>query len=133
MQVLDTSVIYKWYVEENGSEQALKILSDFIVGKIEISVPDLVLYELANALKFNPQITEKDIEDVIDNFINLNLNIVVATSGLLKNAVKISYKYDVTIYDAIYIALAGDLNFEFITADKKLFDKIKFLSFVKLL
>ncbi|MEW6557539.1 MAG: type II toxin-antitoxin system VapC family toxin [Elusimicrobiota bacterium] len=133
MQVLDTSVIYKWYVEENGSRQALKILSNFIDGKTEISVPDLVLYELANALKSNPQNIEKDIEDVIDNFINLNLNIVVATSGLLKNAVKVSYKYDVTIYDAIYIALAEDLNFEFITADKKLFDKIKSLPFVKLL
>jgi predicted nucleic acid-binding protein len=40
---------------------------------------------------------------------------------------------DITVYDASYLILAQKLNANFITADLKLFRKIKDLNFVKLL
>jgi len=133
MQVIDTSVIYKWYVDEELSKKATEILVNFKEGKTEISMPELVFYEIANSLRFNPKNTEDDVVEVIDNLNSLNLNVVVITTGLLKDALKISYKYGITVYDGVFIALAKDLNFDFITADKKLYNKVLSLHFVKFL
>jgi len=133
MQVLDASVIYKWYADEDNSDKANKILEDYKSGKIEVSIPDLLILELSNALKFNPKITSSEINEIIDNIYALELNIIIPTIELIKSAVKLSYDYEITIYDAIYLALAKDLEFEFITADKKLYNKIEDVKFVKLL
>ena len=51
----------------------------------------------------------------------------------MKTAIDMAYDYDLTIYDSYFIALAKDLNFMFVTADEKLYKKIKNLRFVKLL
>lgn len=133
MEVLDTSVIYKWYVQEEGSEEALSIFEFFKKGKTKISIPDLVFYELTNVLRFNPRNTAGDVIEIIDNLSNLNLDIVVPTRALLKDAVRLAYRYDITIYDATFVALAQDLGYSFITADKKLYREIKNLRFVNLL
>lgn len=52
--ILDTSVIFKWYVKKNESEtvQADLILKKFIQGKEIIRIPDLLIYELTNALSY---------------------------------------------------------------------------------
>ena len=133
MKVLDTSVIYKWYVDEEDTPKALTLFDEFKTGRINLSIPDLVFYELANSLRYNPRNTEKDVEEVMENLSDLSLDIVIVTTGLIKNAIRLAYKYDITIYDATFAALAQDLEFEFVTADERLYKQIKKLPFVKLL
>lgn len=52
---------------------------------------------------------------------------------VIESAVNIAYQCDITIYDAYFAALAKELKFKFVTADEKLYNKIKKLDFVKLL
>lgn len=130
MQVLDASVIYKWYIEEIDSNKANEILTKYRTGETIITIPDLLIIELANALRFNPKTTLSDIEEIINNIYYLDLNIVVPTLELIKLSTKLSYQYKIIIYDAIYVALAKELGFEFITADEKLYSKIKNFRFV---
>jgi predicted nucleic acid-binding protein len=47
---------------------------------------------------------------------------------IVVNTVK---KYDITVYDAVFIPLAKLIGAIFVTADKKLYEKIKELKFVK--
>jgi len=54
MIVLDASVAVKWFSEEEYTEKALELRERIRVGKERVIVPDLLLYELANALKYNP-------------------------------------------------------------------------------
>jgi len=54
MSILDASVVLKWFVNEADSGQALKLREDFYAGKREIVVPDLLFFEIANALRYNP-------------------------------------------------------------------------------
>ena len=42
-----------------------------------------------------------------------------------------AFKYKTTIYDAFYAALANEIGFKFVTADNKLYQKIKDLDFVR--
>ena len=88
--------------------------------------------ELANAIRYNTGSTHQDVLDAVDNFLGLKVN-MVPTTDLIKRASENAFNYGITIYDAVYIALAEKLGYEFITADGKLYEKIKDLEYVKLL
>ena len=54
MIILDASVVVKWFSEEEYTDKALEIRERIRMGEERVIVPDLLLYELANALKYNP-------------------------------------------------------------------------------
>ena len=131
MKIADTSVVYKWYVTENETLEALDLLEDFNSGIERLAVPDLILYELANALRYSRKFNVKDVESALENFTSLGIEIITPNEALLKEAVRLAINHDVTVYDAVYVALAKSLGCELITADKKLHRKLSSLSFVK--
>jgi len=132
MRVLDASVIYKWYVEEEDTEKALFLREDFKKG-IKTAIPDFLFHELANALRYNPKIERKEVEEIIENISELGLEVIIMAPTLTKKALKFAYDYQISIYDSLYLALAQSLEFEFITADRRLYEKTKRLWFVKYL
>lgn len=129
--VLDTSVVLKWYKEEIYTEIAIKIKDEFIEGVHEIAVPDLVLYELTNAMRYDNNFTSEIIKESLSKFIDLEVDILIPTEEIINSAVEMSYKHDITIYDAIFVSLAELIGAAFITADEKLYEKIKELGFAK--
>mgnify|MGYP001558787121 FL=1 len=129
--VTDTSVILKWYKEEIYSEIAVKIKDKFVEGIHEIVVPDLILYELANAMRYDKGFGDDLIKQSIRQLVDLEIDITIPAEGLISESVDYARKYDISIYDAVYVALANQLDAMFVTADKKLFDKIKGLGFAK--
>ena len=52
MIILDASVVVKWFSEEEYTEKALEIRERIMRGEERVVVPDLLLYEQANALKY---------------------------------------------------------------------------------
>jgi len=131
--VLDSSVVIKWFSNEDYTETALELRDKFVEGDIEIVVPDLQIYEIANALRYNKQIKKLEVENAVKSLIEIGIKIISPKSEVMKTAIDMAYDYDLTIYDSYFIALAKDLNFMFVTADEKLYKKIKNLRFVKLL
>ncbi|MEM0011159.1 MAG: type II toxin-antitoxin system VapC family toxin, partial [Candidatus Bathyarchaeia archaeon] len=49
--VADASVIVKWIIPEDYTEDALRLRDDFLDGKIDIHAPSIILLEVANALR----------------------------------------------------------------------------------
>ncbi|MEW5768656.1 MAG: type II toxin-antitoxin system VapC family toxin [bacterium] len=98
MIVLDTSVIVKWYNKEEGTDKALKIQKSHIQGEEKISVPDLMLYELANAIRFSPANDLEELIAIIDNLSKLKLNIILPTTDIIKEAGRISFRYKISIF-----------------------------------
>lgn len=129
--VLDSSVLLKWFKEEKYSEISIKIKEGFVKGSHEVVVPDLVLYEMTNAMRyseaFDPDLTKRS----LDSFIDLGLDIVTPTQNLLNMAVDLSGEYETTLYDAIFVSLAKLIDATFVTADESLYEKIKNLEFVE--
>ena len=68
MIILDASVVVKWFSEEEYIDNALEIREKIRMGEERVVVPDLLLYELANALKYNPRFDANDVSDVYDAF-----------------------------------------------------------------
>lgn len=61
--VIDTSVAVKWFSEdEDDAENAFRLRQMLLDGLCSITIPDLLIYELANALKHNPNFTSKDVK-----------------------------------------------------------------------
>lgn len=132
-KVLDASVIIKWFTQEEKRELAIKLRERYINEEIEIVVPDLILYEIANALRYNNNFDEKDVIKAIQTIFDMEIYIINPNKEILQKAIEISYLKNISFYDALYIALAKGMNFNFITADKKLYEKTKDLLGIYLL
>ena len=131
--VLDASVLLKWFKQEKYTEIATRIKDDFVNGVHEIVVPDLILYEITNAMRHDKRFDARLVKESLDNLIKMEIDIVIPSQDLISHAIEISYNNNVTIYDAIYIALAELNNAVFITADEKLHKNTMKLKFVKLI
>jgi len=126
--VLDSSVVFKWYRQpgdEHYVSEAVTILENHLNGEIEIHVPDLLVYELGNILIFKENISSESAIQILENTFLLEIIIHPPSSVLMESAYQLAKKYAVTFYDASFLALSQLLDSPFVTADKKLFTKIK--------
>lgn len=124
MSVLDASVVLKWFVKEKDSEKADVLRNEYYQGSRDIIVPDLLLYELANALRYHPDFTADEIKEAIDTLFDMGIEIITPTYALLHKSIDISKENNITCYDAVYLALAEDLQVEYVTADEKFYKKL---------
>ncbi|HCS78623.1 TPA: hypothetical protein DIV55_02665 [Patescibacteria group bacterium] len=134
--VLDASVITKWFFEEEDTDQALKLLEKHKLETIQINVPVLLFFEFGNTVvkKFREDIdTREEFNRNLTDLFSIQLSFAETTPDLLKLVYSVASRYEITFYDAIYVALAKSLKCDFVTADKKLVEATKTLKFVKLL
>lgn len=122
--VIDASVVTKWFSEEEDTAKAVQYKGRHVDGSIELVAPTLLLYEVANALNYKPDFTEKDVKNSISALIDLSLSIELPTKEVMEKAVSIARKHDLSIYDSSYIALAESLDIKMVTADGKLWEKM---------
>jgi predicted nucleic acid-binding protein len=130
--VLDASAVIKWFSEEDDSDKAIELRKRFVEGEILLVVPDLLIYEITNALRYNKRLGIEDVKDAVESIFDLEIDIVVPTKDVVFNAIEIALDCDITTYDATYVALAEDLGAVLITSDKKLARACK-KKFVKVL
>ena len=130
--VLDSSVIAKWFFKEEQREEAINLRKLHKNGEIEINVPNLLLLEFGNIFLNKKVFAEKFFNESIDTLFSININFTEAKE-ILGSTFNLASKYNLSFYDATYIALAKNLKCDFITADKKLVEAVKTLKFVKLL
>lgn len=131
--ILDASVVIKWFLEENLSQKAIEYRKQHLGKKITLVAPSLLNLEIINALCTKSGVSLKAVLSAIEVFYFTNIKEYPFVKLLAQKATRLSRKYQVSIYDASYIALAQKFNCQFITADKKLYQKIKSLKLVKLL
>ena len=132
--VLDASIIIKWFTQEEKRKEAVELRDKYSIGEIEIIVPDIILYEVSNALRYNPNFKEEDVKAAVQSLYDLDLNIINPTEDILERAIEIAYLKDTSLYDAFYIALSEIIGFDYLTADEKLYNKVKEdLNFVHIL
>ncbi|MEM2945934.1 MAG: type II toxin-antitoxin system VapC family toxin [Thermoproteota archaeon] len=60
--VLDASIAVKWFNVEPLREKALTIRNRYASGDIDLIAPDLLHYEVANALRYNPRFGVEDVK-----------------------------------------------------------------------
>ena len=124
--VLDTSVIVKWFSghREQDLEHALRLRGKILDGSCSVAVPDLLLYELSNAMRCNRNFSSGDVKDAVGSVFDMGFQIRQATRELMERAVDLAYACDVTVYDASFLAVAETEDRVMVTADYRFFDRV---------
>lgn len=133
MIVLDASVVIKWLQEEADSEKARVFARKHIFGEDVIGVPDLLYYEVANVLRHKSGLSEEGGLAVMDILASMELQVFNCSLVELKQVYSLARKHNITVYDALYVHLAKQLHCLFITADRKLYQRVKQYGWVNLL
>ena len=129
--VVDSSVVIKWFRRyEELREQALKLRQAYLDGQLFIHVPALLIYEVANVLRYKADMSKSKVQQALQSLFDMGIGIEYINPKAVEKAVEIAYSYDVTIYDATFVALAWQLDISFITADQKLARKLHAISYV---
>ena len=133
MPAVDASVTVKWFVEEPGSASARALRAAHIHGELQLIAPELLVYEVTNVLLRHPRFEPSEIDQAIDALYDLQLELIVPTADVVHAALRLAIRYRLTFYDALYVALAQQLDMDLITADRRLHDRVSALPFVHLL
>ena len=124
--VIDASVILKWFsqVGESDLDKVVQLREDFKERKIDLYAPELLIYEIANVLRYKRVLNEDIIHKAISSIYDMDILLPV-NPGVMSRAVTIARQYHITVYDSSYLSFAQNLGCHLITADKKLYQKIK--------
>ncbi len=116
MKVIDASSLAKFVNREKGWKV---IESHLLEGCITLG---LAVKEVLNSIwkrHLRNDFTEEFAQKIMLEFIN-NLPVkTIEQNDYLADAIKISLKYKITIYDSLYLALAAKEGLELITSDEK--------------
>ena len=125
--VVDASVLVKWflYQQEADRDRALSLRELHISGRSTIHIPQLALLEVLNAIRFAPKAKEEDGELAFEALQDLHLSTKPPDADLLRKANAIAWAYQITIYDALYVALAEQVGYPFITADDAMAERLR--------
>src|SRR3989338_8907094 len=118
-KVIDASVAFKWFISETNSNEAVRIREQHFTNEIVIHAPDIIIYEVLNALRYR-QFAAENIIKAGKDLLDLQIILVKPTETMIKIAAEISVKHNLSVYDAFYAALAQDLGTKLLTFDKEL-------------
>ena len=82
-------------------------------------------------LNYNPSFDANDVSDALTSICDMDLDIVTPIPEIVNSAITLAFEYNITVYDAFYIALTKDLELSFITADRRLCERVRDIDFVK--
>ncbi len=125
--VVDASVGVKWFVREREADRevALALRQRHIEGATRMIVPELFLLEVPNAIKTCRKSTEEELAEVLTTLADLDVQVEQHTQRVLRKTNAVAWAYNLTWYDAVYVALAETLGFPCVTADEALLRKMK--------
>ncbi len=121
--IVDASVIAKWFLNEEGASSANQLKADFLQSKINLLVPSHFESEMASIFGW------KFASGAVNAYSLLKLLRIPQQQisvELFSSAINLcGKKTKISVYDAIYHALALQEGAEFITADKKYYKLAK--------
>jgi predicted nucleic acid-binding protein len=124
--VIDASVVIKAYVPEILSDKAAEVMSRVADGELVLLAPDLLYPETGNILwkkRRLHELTVAEVDEIVDAITSLPIKIE-ASRPVMPLAVTIAMQSGITVYDAMYVAVARIYETRMITADKKLVDAL---------
>ena len=123
--VVDASVLVKWFMEVEDRDRALGLRELHTSGRSTLFVSELTFLEILNVIRYGPRAKEEDGAEAVHVLENLHLHVKPTDFALQRKANAIAWAYKITIYDALYVALAEQLGYPLITSDEAMVKKLK--------
>jgi predicted nucleic acid-binding protein len=128
--VVDASVILKWSLRdaaEDFLEEADALYEAFLARRIDLIAPCYARYEVASGLeiaRLQQRIDLEAAEARLRWFLRTSVSDTEDDDSLLIEAMDLAQRHAISLYDAIYVALAERLDYTFVTADSRLYKRI---------
>ncbi len=125
-QVIDTSALVKYVLPEEDSPIVEKLIAFHHAGMTNLIAPAYVLVESANVLWKHVQRHNVRPEDAVPSLRAIrDLGIrLVPDADLLEDALILAADNGITVYDALFCALAARENVQLITSDNALLRRL---------
>ena len=123
IRVVDTCVVAKWFLQEEGSDRAERYLRALEEGD-RIAVPSSFFFELAHVLWCHRRtgMSEKSAVAIWNDVERLPL-LVTVWEEIFPQTLSFAYRFEISPYDAAFVVLARELGCELITADRRLWNR----------
>lgn len=121
--VVDASAALKWrFQDEDASQQALDLFTDYVSGRVNLIGPHQLPYEFASVIRDRVLERKLDRDDgarAIRSFLALRVP-TLHPEGLVGVAYDVSFRYNLSLYDSLYVALAQMEHAPLVTGDRRL-------------
>jgi len=89
--VPDTSVVIKWFRQgEVLADQALALRAAYVDGRLVMSVPALLAYELANVLRYKNDLTTIQVSEAVQSLFDMGMVWVSPSAEVMRRAAEIA-------------------------------------------
>ncbi len=124
--IADASVIIKFFINEKYSTDARRLRDAFVSDQIELVEPSLFAYEVINGIRYSraKRFTPTEMKEVVDAIEEYAFPTLAMSESLASMAVDLTFKYKISLYDAVYVALANVMGATLYTADDKLISSV---------
>jgi predicted nucleic acid-binding protein len=131
VRVVDASVVLGWLLREPLPQGYQRVLADHVSGLGPAVAPELLNYEVANVLARGVGLGAAAARAAYDRFAGLEIETFALSEGEYRSALELALAHRITVYDASYVALAQALGTRFVTADRRMADRIAALGVVE--
>ena len=122
--IVDASVILSAFFPDEQQTQAQTLIRNHVSGRVKLTAPTLLVYEVTNAVLQAVRRGRVDIEE--------GEAILVAVDGLdietkliaWRRMLTLARRYNRSAYDAAYLALAEAEGESFVTGDLRLYNAV---------
>lgn len=125
--IVDASVFAKWYLaDEQLVDQAMALLELYETGAEVLMCPHFARYELANAVTRAARagrISGDDASTAMSDFAELAIADEIDTEDRISAAASLANEFRISFYDALYLALAQEMDARLVTADRELCER----------
>ncbi len=118
LAVVDASVVMKWFLPERFSDEARALLRAHAELRLTLAAPAILPYEVANGLRFHPELGEDAVAGAIGHLFGAQLRLDPLSPEAVSSAVRVAYRTGLAVYDACYLSLAERLTCPLYTADQ---------------
>ncbi len=121
LAVVDASVVVKWFVSdgEAGVDAAAELLKRHIDGGVRLVGPTLLAHEVLNVLR-RPGRATPLLPDAMQALFDTGTTLIAPDAPLMVRTAELVAELGLSTFDAAYVALAGTLGCELVTADHRL-------------
>jgi predicted nucleic acid-binding protein len=124
--VVDSCIMAKWVLPEADSAQAMCLLTEVVDRGNRLFTLDIAIIEAMNAIwgRCHRRLITSDCARGFVTDLLVSPVERLPSESRLKAAFEIALTYDRAIYDALFVALAADLQLPGVTADEPLWQAV---------
>jgi predicted nucleic acid-binding protein len=117
---VDSSVVFKWFCadDESSVERALALLQEHIDGHVVLIAPAHMPAEVLNAFERRRAVSDDQLQTIAQTLAESEILYPAWDPTLLSRAAAIARSNGLTVYGALFVALAALFECELVTADR---------------